>query len=457
MLLPLIARIQGASRYGSDPYAAWSSAIAKLRADLEGDARIEPADLTAYLHAVPAEQRSIALQDLIAAHLRHAWKIGRGLMLEEYAGVMTSVDTSLGSSESLPADLIEDEYLARHLPPHGDAPALSEYERRFPQRADVPRLLAARHLSDGRFIRLTKRGQGALGEVWEAYDRTRRELVAVKLPRSDSVDHRAAMECFELEVRCTAGLQHPGIIHLEAWRGDDGEALYLMRLVNGRCLGDDIRAFHHPVESRTPSDVRQSLQRMVTCLISACDALDYAHCRGVVHRDLKPGNIFVESDGMAAVLDWGLARAINNSSRDADARRAMATAQIAGTPEYMAPEQLSDNVDERTDVFGLGATLYEILSGRPPYAWPGDLRPANWRDEVAAVRFAAPRRWNPAAPRALVRICTKALKREQRHRFASVASLADALREWCDAQETVPWHARWMRQLIRPRHSSDTA
>jgi hypothetical protein len=452
MLLPLIARIQGAGRFGIDPYAAWSSAIAKLRADLEGDACIEPAELTAYLHAVPADQHLPTLQDLVTAHLQYIWKAGRGLLLEAYRYVLASVDTA-----HLPADLIEDEYLARHLPPHGDAPALSDYQRRFPQRADVARLLAARKLGDGRFIRLLKRGQGALGEVWEAYDRTRHELVAVKLPRSDSVNHCAAMECFEHEVRCTAGLQHPGTVHLEACRGEGGEKLYLMRLVNGRCLGDDIRTFHHPVDPRTPSDVRQSLQRMVTCLISACEAVDYAHYRGVVHRDLKPGNIIVEPDGRAAVLDWGLARASVKSVCDADARGFLASAQISGTPEYMAPEQLADNADERTDVFGLGATLYEILAGRPPYAWPGDLRPANWRDEVAAVRFAAPRRWNPSAPRALQRICTKALRREPDARFATVASLADALRTWCDAKETAPWHERLMRRLIPSSNATNSA
>lgn len=111
----------------------------------------------------------------------------------------------------------------------------------------------------------------------------------------------------------------------------------------------------------------------------------------------------------------------------ADAELAMRL--VAGTPDYMAPEQLGGVCEVRTDVFGLGATLYEILAGRAPHAWSDGARPADWRRRVLAARFARPRRWNPQAPKTLEAICLKALSRDPQRRQPSAAALASELRQ----------------------------
>ena len=339
MLLPLIARhAENAGREGRR-YAAWANALQTERID-----------------CVPADQRLEAQLDVAWRRLR-----GPGARIEH-----------LGLAD-VPDDLIEEEFIARHT--HGEAPALEEYERRFPGSAES----LARRLVAGRYVKLRRLGRGAMGEVWEAADRLMPRLVAVKLPA-------ASLPRFREEMRLLGRLSHAGIVTI--LDGDAGaRPFYAMRLVAGPTLAARIRV----------APRRELLERFVLL----CEALAHAHERGVLHRDLKPGNVIA---GDATVLiDWGMAgESAERASRE-----------IAGTPEYMAPEQARGFADERSEVFGLGAVLYEILEGRPPLK----------RGDVDR-RIEPPRR----GTRALRSVCLRALAADPAARYAGAAELAGAVR-----------------------------
>lgn len=294
-------------------------------------------------------------------------------------------------------------------------------------------------------MKLARLGQGASGEVWEAFDRAERTPVAMKLPHADSDRRGQWLDYLVRETQLTSELDHPGIIKLCACDSGRPEPIFVMKLVRGNLLSDEIRSYHQPLTTRTASDQQSALARLVRCLAAACDALDYAHARGIVHCDIKPGNVMIDASGGAAVLDWGLGRRWrqnqHTSSLDSNGANgrpgepcspngdaSSATCMVAGTPDYMAPEQLTGECEARTDVFGLGATLYEVLAGRAPHAWSNGGRPADWMHRVRDARFARPRRWNPHAPRALEAICLKAISRQPNRRQQRAGVLAAELR-----------------------------
>lgn len=390
MLASLVARYHQLGEHEVDRYGAWSGALQKLRADWQAGTRtLSPHD---YLADVPDSQRAEALHDLIAEHLRLAWAAGPGPTLDAY---MLS---------DLPVELIEDEFLARYQLPHGDAPSLDGYRQRFPTRPEVLRLLAPRFLSDGSYVKLRKIGLGALGVVWEAHDAQLHRRVAIKEPRTDIPNPADALRCFIAEALLTAGLEHPGIVAVHEMH-DGAEPFYVMRLVTGCTFGERIAEYHQ----FTAWDRRLAWQQLLESLIRICDAIAYAHSRGVLHRDLKPANIILGEHGNTAVLDWG---------NDA----------VAGTPDYMAPEQVDRIADERTDVFGLGAVLYELLTSRSPHGWAEGVRPHDWQRLVREAHFEKPRRLNPQIPRVLEAICLKALSRDPTARYQTAAELARDLR-----------------------------
>lgn len=250
-------------------------------------------------------------------------------------------------------------------------------------------------------------GRGGVGVVWRAVDRRLDRDVAIKILRAGAAVPAAL---FEREARLTARLQHPGILPVyDVDRTASGRLFYVMRLALGRPYRPDVRD-------------EPSLARAVGWLARACDAVGFAHRRGVVHGDLKPANLLVGDHGEVLVVDWGFARVLG----DGDDRF------LGGTPGFVAPEALiGAPIDTRADVWALGAILYETLTGAPVH--DGDT------DAVLAATVAAdaadPRLRAPGTPDELAAVCLAALSRRPEARPADAGALADRLRAWLEGQD----------------------
>ncbi len=283
--------------------------------------------------------------------------------------------------------------------------------------------------------------KGGMGRVLEARDLRLGRQVAIKelLPKN-----RDATRRFEREARITARLQHPGIIHVyEAGVWPGGEPFYAMPKVTGRSL-DKVVAERATLADRLG---------LVTTVMAVADALAYAHSEHVIHRDLKPTNVLVGEFGQTVVIDWGLAKELG---APADARESQAyrerevpeqtvSGSVVGTPAYMPPEQArGDTVDQRADVYAIGALLYKVLCGHAPYV--GDTSDAIL--EQVKTRPPLPIQDREAgAPRELVAIVEKAMAREPRSRYADAGELAADLKRF-ETGQLVAAHRYTTRQLV---------
>jgi hypothetical protein len=289
-----------------------------------------------------------------------------------------------------------------------------------------------------RFVERGELGRGGMGRVYEADDTLLDRPVAIKQSLTDDAEMRAR---FLREVRITARLQHPGIVPvLDAGRDADGRPYYVMRKIDGTPLGDVIAK-------------RSIVERLglVPDLVAAVDAVAYAHARGVIHRDIKPGNILLGSFGETLVIDWGLARQIDDGGDDARAapasdpdRDLTRLGSAMGTPGFMAPEQArGEPCDRRGDVFSLGATLYYVLVGASPF---GD-DPTAAIDRAAADSPPDLDRLPPEAPPELVAILAKAMATAAADRYADAGALAGDLRRFL-AGQLVAAHRYTTRELV---------
>jgi WD40 repeat protein/tRNA A-37 threonylcarbamoyl transferase component Bud32 len=270
-------------------------------------------------------------------------------------------------------------------------------------------------------------GRGGEGIVIRARDRRLRRQVAIKLTLGRDPSMRAR---FEREALLTARLQHPGVVPIyEAGQWPNGESFYAMRLIEGQPLSDHIAGC-------TSLDERLALLPKV---VGVMEAVAYAHTEHVIHRDLKPGNVVVGPFGEVMVVDWGLAKDLTQpdggdprGDTSTGAADRTVVGAVMGTPAYMSPEQASGaQVDERTDVYALGALLYHVLTGAPPFTGTGSA------DILQQVRQGAPEPIEvrqPGVPRDLAAIVGKAMERERSARYANAGELAADIKRFVTGQ-----------------------
>jgi hypothetical protein len=238
-----------------------------------------------------------------------------------------------------------------------------------------------------------------------------------------------------------------------------------MRLVQGETLREAIRRFHEAdVPGRDPGERSLALRQLLARFVAVCNAVAYAHSRGIIHRDMKPANIMLGKFGETVVLDWGLAKVVGRAERaavDAEAtlqplsgdHQATQAGTAVGTAAFMSPEQAAGHIDRQgppTDVYGLGATLYALLTGRPPFE--GTDIPEMLR-RVQAGAFPPPRQVKKEAAPALDAICRKAMALRPEDRYATALELGAEVERWL-ADEPVrawrePWRVRWGRRARR--------
>ena len=277
---------------------------------------------------------------------------------------------------------------------------------------------------------------------------------------------------FLLEAEITGGLEHPGIVPVYGLGTyADGRPYYAMRFIRGDSLKEAVDRFHNDEALKKDTGRRSlELRQLLRRFIDVCNAIDYAHSRGVLHRDLKPGNIIVGKHGETLVVDWGLAKPLGRSGADGDAaaERTLVPSSASGsgetlpgsalgTPGYMSPEQARGDLNRlgpRSDVYSLGATLYCVLTGRPPFE--GDdvaqvLRKVQWGE------FAAPRQLDRSIDPALEAVCLKAMTFAPEERYATSRALAEDIERWTAGQAVSAWQEPLARRAGRWARRSRTA
>jgi hypothetical protein len=437
------AYAEAADHGQTEPHLAWRLAWQRLRDDWALGQRAGPHQLGPYLADVPGDDRQAAALDLIAEHLRLSWGAGCGASLDSYLAGLADGFAWLCDPSSVPADLVEDEFVARSTPPFGDQPMLAHYIARFPHRVDVMHRLQGRCLAEQRFVKLRVLGTGLLGVVHQAFDRAGQRLVAIKESSAFAWGDDSSPLLFH-EASLTAELQHPGIVPIYDLGRNGDRAYVVMAFIEGRTLAEHIGDYHAKCLIRPGAENRRLLEQLMELVIQLCDAVAYAHERGILHRDIKPGNVIVDPTGRAIIVDWGLARRLGpcDSSPLIPDAAAAAPPTIAGTPQYMAPEQAAGREEPASDIFSLGAVLYEVLTGRPPLEGSAGSLPGN-RQQHAAGDWLARSIEQVRAPSRLRSILAQALAREPSHRYRSAADLGDALRAHLAAQhEPRGWFAR---------------
>ncbi len=315
----------------------------------------------------------------------------------------------------------------------------------------------------GRFRVVREHARGGLGKVSVAVDAELNRPVALKEIHDHHADHEHHRSRFVAEAEITGRLEHAAIVPVYGLgRHADGRPYYAMRFVHGESLKEAIARYHagpgRPGADPGPAAI--ALRELIGRFVDVCNAVAYAHGRGVIHRDLKPANVMLGPYGETFLVDWGLAKATGQAAGDhpaagsphdgpiepadpAQGIDATAPGSRVGTPAFMSPEQAAgdlDRVGPASDGYGLGAILYNLLSGRPPIAGKsiGEVVDRARRGAIAPIRSIA-----PAVPRPLAAVCHKAMATRPEDRYASALDLARDVGRWLADEPVTAWPEPW--------------
>lgn len=346
-----------------------------------------------YLPRVPADVRSALLNELLRIDLEWAARRGETVRpldyLTRFPADRKIVSSALQSAGVWSPELADTADVSGAIQRTTVVPAVPTCPGRF-----------------GRFELLRRLGTGGFGTVFLANDTQLGRQVALKIPRESEGNKR-----FLAEARAAAKLQHPNIVTVYDSGTVDGNLFIVCSLVDGTDFATEVESRPH------------SLKQLIGWIRDAARALAYSHAQGVVHRDIKPGNLLVSQEGQIFVADFGLARRVEESSS------LTADGTVLGTPAYMSPEQaagLTAEIGPHSDQYSLGVVLYEILTGRRPFR--GNVREV--LQKVIHSQPPTPRQLHPKVPAELEAICLKAMAKDPSARYPSMAAFADDLERW---------------------------
>jgi len=293
----------------------------------------------------------------------------------------------------------------------------------------------------GDYELLAEIGRGGMGIVYKARQAGLDRVVALKMILPGEMAGDDDLKRFRIEAEATARLQHPGIVSVHEVGEVDGKLFYSMDFIDGLSLSKQLAS--GPLPSRVAA-------RYVTAIARA---IEHAHRQGILHRDIKPSNILLDRDDQPHVTDFGLAKKIGGDSQQTR------TGAILGTPSYMAPEQAAGKTHEigpACDVYGLGAMLYELLTGRPPFQSDS---PLDTLYHVVEREPVPPRLLNPKVERDLETICLKCLEKAPENRYSSAEAVAQDLDRFLKGDEisarSVNVLDRLVRELDRTQHDEE--
>ncbi len=307
----------------------------------------------------------------------------------------------------------------------------------------------------GRYFLKKFHAKGGMGEVWLAEDGDIGRPVALKRMLKGREEHK---ERFLQEGQVTGQLEHPGVIPVhELGLDENGQPYYVMKFVHGRTLQEVIQAYHKG-EGGEAKEVQRL--RLLNIFLNLCQTVAYAHSRGVIHRDIKPDNVMVGAYGETLVLDWGLAKVVGKPedetnpyahvhlSGSVESMETMA-GSVKGTPTYFAPEVAAgriEEVDQLSDVYLLGGTLYHILTGKPP-RHAGKIKELL---ELARTKPPEPPRTiKPDIPKALEAICLKAIAHEKKNRYVSATALAEDVQRYLAGEPVSAYQENFFERAWR--------
>jgi serine/threonine-protein kinase len=423
------------------------------------------------LGALAEDTRSL-LEALVTKHLaRHDDDPAKSLAAVDTTGSVTEqlrliadsqMQTSLGHVRTSPVPEADDPYATRASVAPAASP-LSAGSRTIPTEAGGTRPASAGEVSASgvRFRILRPHASGGLGDVLVARDAELNRDVALKQIKPDHASDPDSQGRFLLEAEITGGLEHPSIVPVYGLgHYADGRPYYAMRFIRGDSLKEAIEHFHkHDTPDRDPGERSLELRDLLGRFVDVCNAIAYAHSRGVLHRDLKPGNIMLGKYGETLVVDWGLAKPLDAPPQPEQAVHqpgegtlTPASASFAsqtvmgsavGTPQFMSPEQAAGRIDQlgpASDVYSLGATLFSLLTGAAPIADP-DAATVLHKVKLGEVR--SPRQVKPNVPMPLDAICRKAMALDPADRYATPRVLADDIEHWLADEPVSAWPEPW--------------